>query len=192
MLACWLVGWLLSQVWITVGDQDGHSGVRLGRLLESFGFHFGCIWGSILTHFGIIFGSILDHFGVILVHLDFGPPGNPLGRERRFGIPFWSILVSLLDPLGTPRETLGNPKGARRGPKALPREVSRGVQNQTPGIDHFGPPPGEAQVSSRLGESTVFTISPGSLLDPILAPFWHPFGTPGGHQEGRWRGWLAG
>ena len=58
-------------------------------------------------------------------------------------------------------------------------------------MNHFGTLPGEAQVSSRLDESTVFIISPGSFLDPILAPFWTPFGTQGttmlakGGQEGQ-------
>ena len=93
-----------------------------------------------------------------------------------------------LDRFSPPaEETLRDTKGARRGPKALTRGVSRGIQNQTPKMNHFGTPPGGAQVSSRLGESTVFKISGGSLLGPILAPFWDPFGTPGGHfarQEG--------
>ena len=33
-----------------------------------------------------------------------------------------------------------------------------------------------SKVSSRLYESTVFTVSPGLLLAPILEPFWHPVG----------------
>ena len=35
----------------------------------------------------------------------------------------------------------------------------------------------QSQVSSRLDESTVFTVSPGLLLAPILDPFWHPVGS---------------
>ena len=35
----------------------------------------------------------------------------------------------------------------------------------------------QSQVSSRLNESTVFTVSPGLFLAPILEPFWHPVGS---------------
>ena len=152
-----------------------------------------------MIHVGIIFGSILDHFGVILVHLGalwatLDPLGTPWEERDDLGSPFgafwchfWTPWGPLGRPLGTPREQEGaqrpSQEGSREGSKTRPQKLTI--------LD----PPGEAQVSSRQGESIVFTISPGSLLDPILAPFWHPFGTPGGHyshQEGRWRGWLAG
>ena len=47
-------------------------------------------------------------------------------------------------------------------------------------MDHFGTPLGGAQVSSRLGESTVFKNSGGlafgSHFGTILGPLWDPRG----------------
>ena len=47
--------------------------------------------------------------------------------------------------------------------------------------DRFQAPAREAQVSSRLDGSTVFTVCPGPLLASILASFWDPVGTHGLH-----------
>ena len=121
----------------------------------------------------------MGHFGDLWATLD--PLGAPWEERPDLGPRFGAFWGHFWDPLGTPWETLGHPKGPSRGPKALPRGVSRGVPKQTPKMNHFGTPPGGAQVSSRVSESTVFKISGGSLLGPILAPFWDPFGTPGGH-----------
>ena len=126
------------------------------------------------------FGIILGHFGDVWASLD--PLGAPWEERPDLGPRFGAFWDHFWDPLGTPWETLGHPKGAMRGPKTLTRGVSRGVPNQTPKMNHFGTPPGGAQVSSRLSESTIFKNSGGSLLDTILPTFWDPFGT----QEGHW------
>ena len=79
-------------------------------------------------------------------------------------------------------ETLWKPKGSRRGPKAFTRGLRRGPSSRTLKTNHFRFPLGEAQMSSRLGESIVFKVSGGSLLGPILQSIWGAFGTPGGHD----------
>ena len=69
------------------------------------------------------------------------------------------------------------PKCATRGSKALTTWLWRGLPRRTPKMHHFGTHLGEAQVSSRLGESMIFTVSPSSLSDPILESFGLHFGT---------------
>ena len=48
-------------------------------------------------------------------------------------------------------------------------------------MDRFQTPAREPEVSSRVDGSTVFTVSQGSILAPILESFWHPLGTHGLH-----------
>ena len=160
---------------------------------------FQCYVGVLLVS---CLGSFLDHVGVILEsfwgpfwgHLGGDPPPLPPPQRRGsiLGPPFAPFWGHFWDPFGTPWETLGDPKGPTGRPKALPRGVSRGVQNQTPKRTPFWTPPGGAQVSSRLSESTVFTILRGSLLGPhfgtILGPLWDPRGplySPRGVQGGK-------
>ena len=144
-----------------------------------FGLHVGTILGSIL-------GSSLDHFGIILGHFGdlwatWDPLGAPWETRLDLGPRFEAFWGHFWDPLGTPWDTLGDPKEARRSPKALRRGLRRGSLRRIPKMDHLGPPSGEAQVSSRLDESTVFKVSGGSFSDPILAPFWSPFETQDDH-----------
>ena len=103
-----------------------------------------------------IWDPILIHFGI---HL-----GTPLG-------PFWHPW----------RPQVAN-MGAKGATKAVPRRTSERDPKNNSILD----PAGKAQVSSRRDGSTVFRISPGSLLDPILEPFWSRFGSQGrqfSHQE---------
>ena len=144
---------LLGPCWIILGSFWGPCWL----ILVPFWGHFGVTWGG--TPY----------------------PSPPQRRGSILGPPFGTILGSIWGPLWDPLGTHGDPKRPIRDPKALPRGVSRGVQNETPKMTPFWTPLGGAQVSSRLHESTVFTISPDSLLDPILAPFWDPFGTQEGH-----------
>ena len=139
-------------------------------------------WGPRCFILGSILGSILRHFGVILGHFGdlwatWDPLGAPWEERPDLGPRFEAFWDHFWDPLGIPWEPLGHPKGEGRGPKALTRGVSRGIRNQTPKMNHFGTPPGGAQVSSRLGESTVFKISGGGVaFEPL-------FGTILGPQE---------
>ena len=133
---------------------------------------------------GVMIGVVLKPcWDPCCVTLVGGPSSPPQRRGSILGPPFGTILGSLLGPLWNPLETLGDPKEARRGPKALRRGLRRGSLRRSPKMYHFRTPPEEAEVGSRLHESTVFTVSPGSPSDPILAPFWYPFWVPGLHYS---------
>ena len=71
----------------------------------------------------------------------------------------------------------------KKRPKSSQKMAQERVPEKHPHNGQFSTPPAETQVSSRLGESTVFTVSPGSLSDPILVSFWDHFGSQG-RQDG--------
>ena len=97
-----------------------------------------------------------------------GPPIPPTLDQKR--APKWG---SHFRP---PFEFFWGPLGAKNSPKRFPRGVSRGLRRETPKQARFWIPPERAQVSSRLGESTVFHVFHASFLDPVLEPFWLRFG----------------
>ena len=70
-------------------------------------------------------------------------------------------------------------KNCSRAHQSLPKSASERLFETNPQHERFQAPPGEAQVSSRLDGSSVFTVCPGPLLASILTPFWHHFGSHG-------------
>ena len=103
-----------------------------------------------------IWSLILAHFGIYL------------GISLR---PFWHSW----------RPQVAN-MGAKGATKMAPKRTSERDLKTAP----FWSLPGEPEVRSRLDGSTVFMMSPVSLLDPILGSFWDRFGSQGcqfSHQE---------
>ena len=92
--------------------------------------------------------------------------------------PFWTKNEGLnLDPILEPFwESFWKPLGSLGSSTALPAALQRGLPRRTLKMPHFQTPPGEAQVSSRVDGSTVFTVCRGPILAPILRSFWEPLG----------------
>ena len=93
-----------------------------------------------------------------------GPPPPPALDQK-----LYKNGGLILDPL---LDIFWGPLGAKNSSKRLPRGVSRGLRRETPKQARFWIPPERAQVSSRLGESTVFHVFHGSFLDPVLNSCW--------------------
>ena len=94
----------------------------------------------------------------------FGYPRLPHGVTAPFSVTlnvFFRSLSSHQRPQGFPS------RPPERAPEKSPQNAA------------FLHPTCEAKVSSRLDGSTVFTVSPGPLLAPILETFWYPFGSQG-------------
>ena len=104
-------------------------------------------------------GSLQGHWGVTGLSLGchWGITGVSLGYR-------WGITVV---SLGYHWGVTGHSRLREKAPEKNPQN------------DAFLHPACKAEVSSRLDGSTVFTVSPGPLLAPILEPFWHPVGSHG-------------
>ena len=93
---------------------------------------------------------------------------SPWGRPKRHSV-----------PPTPPAGIMPVAKNCSRAHQNLPKSASERLFDTNPQHERFQPPPGEAQVSSRLDGSSVFTVCPGPLLASILTPFWHHFGSHG-------------
>jgi len=100
--------------------------------------------------------------------LTFPDPG-----EGTFLGPSLEPLQNTSECPGTLQEPSRNPPGTLQ---CEARKLSKQAPEKSPQNDVFLHPACKAKVSSRLDGSTVFTVSPGPLLAPILEQFWHPFG----------------